>query len=91
MDDLNVDDFPKIENGFTLQDCARTIINLRDLARKMRKRRFDGGALKIDQPKILFKLDEKSLPTSYSLFVAKESNWLVFLFYLFRLRLWLAN
>lgn len=68
-------DFPPIENGFTLDDVVKAILNLQSLARKIRKRRFDGGALRIDQPKILFSLDENYLPKSFSLFVPKESNW----------------
>lgn len=77
FDQLDPTSFPSIQNGFTLVDCAKTIINLQFLAKKLRKRRFDEGALKIDQPKIVFKLDDDNAPSSYSLFVPQESNWSV--------------
>ncbi|XP_065226158.1 DIS3-like exonuclease 2 [Planococcus citri] len=77
FDELDPANFPPIENGFTLNDCAETITSLQFLARKLRKRRFDEGALKIDQPKIVFSFDDNQVPSSYSLFVPKESNWLI--------------
>lgn len=67
--------FPPVLNGFTANDCVCNIRILQKLASIMRKRRFAGGALRIDQPKIVFKLDEKRLPNSFSLYHGQECNW----------------
>lgn len=72
--------FPTIGNGYTMEDCADVILNLYSLASKMRERRFTEGALKIDQPKIIFHLNENQFPSSYSLYIQKESNWCVLIF-----------
>lgn len=44
----------------------------------MRKRRFDNGALAINQPKLTIEIDRTTCePLSYSLYILHESNWLV--------------
>ena len=41
----------------------------------MRNRRFDNGALRIDQPKLYFELDpETGIPIKWSLQESKEAN-----------------
>lgn len=67
--------FPDIKNGFSVKECANAIWHLHKLAMKMRERRFTEGALRIDQPKISFYLNETGLPTSYTLHEGKECNW----------------
>ena len=50
---------------------------MQSLARHLRKRRFDNGALRIDNVKVTFKLDEDGLPDDASTFVRKEANELI--------------
>jgi DIS3-like exonuclease 2 len=71
----NVETFPRVHDGYTMQDCAKAIWELHTLAMKMRRRRFSQGALRIDQPKVVFQLDESKQPTSYTLYEGKECNW----------------
>lgn len=51
------DDFPEIFNSYSIADLAKTVLILQSIAVKLRKKRIDNGALKIDQAKILFSLD----------------------------------
>ncbi len=45
------------------------------MAVHLRKKRFDGGALRLDQVKLSFALDsETGLPCGYSVYQQKESN-----------------
>jgi len=71
-------EFPTVYNGFTIKDCAIAVSHLHKLATVMRKRRFDTGALAINQPKLSFEIDRATCePLSYSLYILHESNWLV--------------
>lgn len=67
-------------NGFTAEDCAATIRELFKLSVIMRKRRFDTGALRIDQPKLCFHLNpENQMPLSTFVYENKESHRSVYL------------
>ena len=45
------------------------------IARNLRKARFDGGCLKLDQVKLQYSLDsETGLPNGYWVYKQKESN-----------------
>lgn len=71
-------EFPTVFNGFTVDDCAKTVCMLHKLAVVMRKKRFSSGALAINQPKLSFEIDRQTRePLSYSLYILHESNWLV--------------
>ncbi|XP_025424900.1 DIS3-like exonuclease 2 isoform X2 [Sipha flava] len=71
-------DFPTVYNGFTIDDCAKVVCNLHKLAVVLRKKRFDSGALAINQPKLSFEIDRETCePLSYSLYTLHESNWLI--------------
>ncbi|ORY83588.1 hypothetical protein BCR35DRAFT_265184 [Leucosporidium creatinivorum] len=50
---------------------------LASLARHLRKRRFDNGALRIDNVKVSFNLDEQGYPEDASTFIRKEANELI--------------
>lgn len=47
------------------------------LARHLRKRRFDNGALRIDNVKVNFSLDDEGFPDDATTFVRKEANELI--------------
>lgn len=71
-------EFPTVYNGYTIDDCAKTVCHLHKLAVVMRKKRFNSGALAINQPKLSFEIDKNTCePLSYSLYTLHESNWLV--------------
>jgi len=71
-------EFPTVYNGYTINDCATAVCHLHKLASVMRKKRFDNGALAINQPKLSFEIDRATCePLSYSLYILHESNWFV--------------
>lgn len=69
--------FPETYNGFEFKDIQKAIKILGKISSTFRKRRFDGGALKIDQPKVSFKLNANGLPESFCLYENKESHQLI--------------
>lgn len=50
---------------------------LNDVARVLRKNRFDAGAITIDTPKKKFELDHRLWPKSYTIEQRNEANFLV--------------
>ncbi|KAE8269781.1 hypothetical protein A4X09_0g2548 [Tilletia walkeri] len=73
------DDEDAIANAAPIgaSEIASDIRQLHDLAQKLRKRRFDNGALKIDNVKLSFKLDEHGLPTDASPYKTFEAHQLI--------------
>jgi DIS3-like exonuclease 2 len=71
--------FPEIHNGFSDQDVSNVILKLQNIAVKLRKKRKDNGALKIDQPKIAFKFDDDryTAPSGFFKYPTKDSNRLI--------------
>ncbi|GAA5874465.1 hypothetical protein JCM8547_007369 [Rhodosporidiobolus lusitaniae] len=53
------------------------VLALASIAKHLRKRRFDNGALRIDNAKVSFKLDEFGLPVDSRAFERKEANELI--------------
>lgn len=76
--DWDESEFPTVYNNFTVKDCAIAVCHLHKLAAVMRSKRFDSGALAINQPKLSFEIDRSTCePISYSLYILHESNWFV--------------
>nr|XP_026500035.1 DIS3-like exonuclease 2 [Vanessa tameamea] len=72
------DNFPEIYNGFNYQDVYQTIKILGKLSAIFRKNRFEGGALRINQPKVSFHLSPvNGLPDSFCIYQSKESHQLI--------------
>ncbi|XP_034831220.1 DIS3-like exonuclease 2 isoform X1 [Maniola hyperantus] len=70
--------FPEIYNGFKYQDVFKTIQTLGRISAIFRKKRFDGGALRIDQPKVSFHLNPTNgLPDNFWIYDSKESHQLI--------------
>ncbi|CAH2091180.1 unnamed protein product [Euphydryas editha] len=70
--------FPEIYNGFNYEDVSQTIKILGKLSAIFRRKRFENGALRIDQPKVSFHLSPKNgLPDSFSIYESKESHQLI--------------
>ncbi|XP_047113622.1 DIS3-like exonuclease 2 [Schistocerca piceifrons] len=71
------EDLPPLAGGFEPKDILSRVLWLHKLALILRKRRFDGGALKIDQTKVFFSLDELGLPVAYNCYVQNDSHRLI--------------
>jgi len=68
-------ELPQIYGKYTPKDLSCVVNNLNRLAVIMRSKRFEGGALRIDQPKLEFLLESGSgLPLHYSVYVNKECH-----------------
>ncbi|CAK1556232.1 unnamed protein product [Leptosia nina] len=70
--------FPEIYNGFKYSQIQETIKNLGNISSILRRRRFEGGALRIDQPKVSFTLSPSNgMPESFCIYKSKESHQLI--------------
>ncbi|XP_017469789.1 PREDICTED: DIS3-like exonuclease 2 isoform X2 [Rhagoletis zephyria] len=77
-EEFGIDDFPTICNGFSVADICARIKILNTIAEHMRQKRFDGGALSINNPKLRFNLDPKTgEPLSYEVDSRFEANFLI--------------
>lgn len=64
-------------NTYTASEVEDDIRVLHELASKMRERRFEGGALKINNTKLNFTLDENGLPSDATSYEQTEANQLI--------------
>lgn len=70
--------FPETYNGFKYEDIYMTVKILGHLGGIFRRRRFENGALRIDQPKVAFHLNPADgLPDSFWIYESKESHQLI--------------
>lgn len=58
-------------------DYKEQILLLHKLATILRKKRFENGALRVEQTEVKFKLDEKGRPVDVFFKESKEANWLI--------------
>ena len=73
--DLPVDEFPQINGNFDLSNVAERVKTLYGISKHLRNRRFDSGALRLDQPKLSFTLDDKSgNPNGFGVYEYRDSN-----------------
>lgn len=66
-----------VSDGFKVADVEGDIKALHALSVKMRARRFKDGALKIEQPKLGFSLDELGKPSDVRPYIRKASHELI--------------
>ncbi|XP_050489693.1 DIS3-like exonuclease 2 isoform X1 [Bombus huntii] len=67
-----------IDGNYKLNDLSTKVNILHNLAIQMRKRRFQNGALLIDQPKLCVRVDRiTGLPISYNIEEQQDSNRLI--------------
>ncbi|XP_059157006.1 DIS3-like exonuclease 2 [Physella acuta] len=72
------DELPTITNSFTASDIVTKVILLNKIAVNLRQKRFDKGALELDQVKVQFALNKISgLPNGYSVYEQKDSHRLI--------------
>ena len=78
--DVNILDwlhFPEID-GHHVGEIHTSVRRLYELSLLLRKKRFDSGALNLNQPKMTFTLDkETGQPNGFGSYVARDSNRLV--------------
>lgn len=72
------EELPPITGGFTIDTIRKTVLDLNRIAVNLRKARFDGGALRLDQVKLQFSLNrETGLPDGWYVYEQRDSNRLV--------------
>lgn len=70
--------FPETYNNFKYEDIRKSIEIIGEMAAIFRLNRFESGALRIDQPKVAFRLNAANgLPDSYSFYEIKESHQMI--------------
>ncbi|KAL5970828.1 DIS3-like exonuclease 2 [Taenia solium] len=71
-------DLANLEDGADVREICRGVLILNELAVKMRARRFEGGALQLNQVKPTFTLAETTgLPVGMAPFIVRPANRLV--------------
>ncbi|KAM8710960.1 hypothetical protein ACLKA7_017573 [Drosophila subpalustris] len=72
------DDFPTILNGFEVKDIVKRVLWLNGMASKMRAKRFDNGALSINNAKVRFSLDPLTgEPTGFEVEQQRDANHMI--------------
>lgn len=86
-DKTSYDHFPEIHGNFAQKDLRDVVKKLQNIAVNLRRKRFENGALRLDQPKLSFVLDrETGKPLSWAVYEIKDANRCVCYFFLQRLR-----
>ena len=76
--ELDVSQFPEVEGPHQFEDIYRSVRQLYEFSVILRKKRFDSGAISLNQPKLVFTLDaETGQPSGFGSYVARDSNRLV--------------
>ncbi|XP_073843165.1 dis3 like 3'-5' exoribonuclease 2 [Musca autumnalis] len=69
---------PDIFNGFTAEDLKWRILLLHSVSKQLKAKRYESGALSINNPKIRFTLDPVTgEPLSYEIEGRKEANYMI--------------
>ncbi len=67
-----------ITDGMVIPDNLKSaILTLNDLAAKLRKKRFEAGAISFERPEMKVEVDEKGRPINVCQKITKEANWLI--------------
>ena len=73
--DLSVDEFPEINGSFDISEITEKVKLLYGISKHLRDRRLDAGALRLDQPKLSFSLDDESgKPNGIGVYQYRDSN-----------------
>ena len=65
------------ECGIVPPEIKEAVLTLNGLALKLRKRRFDNGAVNFDRPEMKVDIDENGKPVGVHQKFSKEANWLI--------------
>jgi len=75
---VEVDTLPDIAAPYTVKDISSKVNMLQMLAVQLRAKREEAGALRLDQPKLCFSLNQETgLPDGYRLHQHRQSNRLI--------------
>lgn len=69
--------FPELHRDFKWGDIVEDIKALHDIAKCRRDARFESGALRLQNSRLVFDLDDDGIPNSSSLYEHHDSNFLV--------------
>uniref|UniRef100_A0A182PQJ8 DIS3-like exonuclease 2 n=1 Tax=Anopheles epiroticus TaxID=199890 RepID=A0A182PQJ8_9DIPT len=73
--EVEEDQFPEILHGYNAKQLCKIVNTLQSIAVQLRQRRMDDGCLKINQPKLTFRLDPATgLPIEYGVYKVRTSN-----------------
>jgi len=73
--DISPEEFPEIYGQFPFAVIASKVKLLYGISKFLRSRRFENGALRLDQPKLAFTLDGKTgMPSGCYVYQYKDSN-----------------
>nr|CAD7398537.1 unnamed protein product [Timema poppensis] len=68
-------ELPEIKGGFQPSQLSEVVNHLHHIALKLRSKRFENGALRIDQTKLIFLLDPSNgAPAAFNTYINKESH-----------------
>ena len=74
----NAYELPQISDGATVEEISAQVNQLHKFAVRLRRNRFENGALRLDQVKIQFDLDkETGLPNGYHVHKQRDANKLI--------------
>ncbi|XP_005178653.2 DIS3-like exonuclease 2 [Musca domestica] len=77
-EDFSDSDLPDIFNGFTPDDIKWRVLLLYSISKHLKTKRYESGALSINNPKLRFNLDPiTGEPLSYEVEGRKEANFLI--------------
>ncbi|XP_042314487.1 DIS3-like exonuclease 2 [Sceloporus undulatus] len=72
------DELPPISSQHSVAEVHQAVLNLHQIAKKLRNQRFEDGALRLDQLKLSFTLDKASgMPQGCYVYQYRDSNKLV--------------
>lgn len=74
----NLNELPPISDGATVEQISAQVNQLHKFAVRLRRNRFENGALRLDQVKIRFDLDQETgLPNGYHVHKQRDANKLI--------------
>lgn len=68
---------PQLHGNHSWSEVVSDVLSLHDMAKKRRESRIEGGALKLNNSKITFSLDEDGTPYDSSMYMTRDSNFVV--------------
>ena len=71
----NLNELPTIFDGATVEEISTQVKQLHKFAMRLRRNRFENGALRLDQVKVRFDLDQETgLPNGYHVHKLRDAN-----------------
>lgn len=74
-EEVDPEDMPQVHCGYNISDLKRVVKQLQAIAVNLRQKRFESGALRLDQPKLSFSLNAlDGEPEGWSIYEIKDSH-----------------